>query len=130
MRLLLDTHAFLWFLAGDPKLSPAARGFIEDIGNEPLLSVASAWELAIKVSIGKLTYVRSLPVLLQEDRLYSDIALLSITIDHVLKVATLPFPGEHKGPFDRLLVAQCLVDNLPIVSADAVLDSYDVQRLW
>jgi PIN domain nuclease of toxin-antitoxin system len=130
VKLLLDTHALLWYALGDPHLSGTAQGLIVDPANEVLISPASYWEIAIKVSIGKLSLQRSyedfMAVCLQQ---YGFI-VLAIEPRHTARVACLPFPPGHRDPFDRLLVAQALVDGLPLVSADAVLDSYGVRRLW
>ena len=110
MRALIDTHAFLWFAAGDTRLSISARRVIEDAETNVFLSIASAWEIAIKVGTGKL--LLSTPF----DKVIADlldgnvIALLDITVDHTVRLTTLPF--HHRDPFDRLLVAQAMAENL------------------
>lgn len=128
MRLLLDTHTLLWFLAGDPKLSGAARGLVEDDGNEVLVSVGTLWEIAIKVSLGKLgmsmPFEEFFPAQLDEN----GILVLSIATAHLQKVASLPF--HHRDPFDRLLVAQAMSEEIPLVSRDAAFDAYGLRRLW
>jgi PIN domain nuclease of toxin-antitoxin system len=128
MRVLWDTQAFLWFVEDNPKLSSVARGHVEDIGNDRLLSIASVWELAIKVSTGKLTLDPRLEVFIPRrlDTTVSD--LLPATLEHLAMVARLPF--HHRDPFDRLLIAQSLVEGVPIVSSDAVFDTYGVVRIW
>jgi PIN domain nuclease of toxin-antitoxin system len=128
MNLLLDTHTFLWFILGDPQLSARAKDLIEDTRNEKWLSVASVWEMAIKVSVGKLTLHQPFDILLTDQLQRNGIELLPITLPHLFQVATLPFP--HRDPFDRLLIAQSLVEKMPCVSADAVFDNYGVTRLW
>lgn len=131
MRLLLDTQAFLWFVLGDARLSAPARSAIEDPANDSLLSIASAWEIAIKVSIGKLTEIASTKPLGEElaDKLAANaVQLVPVQLDHVARTVTLPF--HHRDPFDRLLAAQSLVDALPLVSSDAVFDRYGVTRVW
>ncbi len=128
MRLLLDTYAFLWFINGDARFSTTARALIEDSANTSSISVASIWEMAIKVSIGKLTFRQPFTTLLPQQLERNGIALLGITIDHALAVTALPF--HHRDPFDRLLIAQAMTEQLPLVSADAVFDSYAVTRLW
>lgn len=131
MRLLIDTHTFLWFVEGDPQLSAGARRLLEEADNEIWLSLASIWEMAIKFSIGKLTlldregsFAEHLADLIESN----GIAILPVTLPRVLLVATLPL--HHRDPFDRLLVAQSLTDGMPLVSADTILDAYGVRRLW
>jgi len=128
MKLLLDTHAFLWFIMGSSNLSETARALIEDPANENLLSVASLWEMAIKVSLGKLTLASSFDDLIPRQLGLNGIELLNIKVDHTSVVATLPF--HHRDPFDRLLIAQAIVEKMPMVSIDAAFDAYPIQRLW
>ena len=128
MRLLLDTHSFLWFIMGDRRLSGTARSLIADVANDRLLSVASLWEMAIKRSLGKLLLAQPFGFLIPAQLQFSGIHLLAITVPHTVAVSTLPF--HHRDPFDRLLVAQAMVEQLPIVSGDAAFDAYPVQRLW
>ena len=128
MKLLLDTHALLWFLAGEEKLSGVARALIEDKGNEVLVSSGSLWEIAIKVSLGKLgmsvPFEDAFPSLLDAN----EIRILQISPGHLRKVVALPF--HHRDPFDRLLAAQAIADELSIVSRDPAFDAYGVRRLW
>lgn len=128
MRLLLDTHAFLWFVLGDARLSDAARSHIEDANNVKYLSVASVWEMAIKSSTGKMIFHRPLADLIAELLERNGFDLLPIGLDHVLAVEAMPF--HHKDPFDRLIVSQSLGEGLRLVSIDATVDSYGVDRLW
>ena len=128
MRLLLDTHTFLWFLADDPQLSPAARRLIEDGTNEIVLSMASLWEIAIKVSLGKLTLGGAFATFIPDQLTLNAFGLLPIELAHVTAVAALPF--HHRDPFDRLLIAQALVEPLPIISRDPALDAYGITRKW
>ena len=128
MRPLLDTHSFLWFISGSSKLSQTARTLIEEPSNQPFLSIASLWEMAIKLSLGKLSLGEPFEVLIPEQMKANGINLLGIEIEHTALVATLPF--HHRDPFDRLLVAQAVVERMPIVSADAAFDAYGVERLW
>src|SRR4051812_37682169 len=128
MRLLLDTHAFLWFIMGSPNLSATARALIEDETNERFLSAASLWEMAIKLSTGKLTLSAPFDVLIPRQLSLNGIGLLSIEVTHAAVVSSLPF--HHRDPFDRLLVAQAIVENMPIVSVDKAFDIYAVTRLW
>lgn len=128
MRLLLDTHAFLWFCGGSPLLNRRARGAIEDSENVCWVSHATAWEVAIKASLGKLT----LPASYEE--LFGDLAVanawkvLTPKIDHYSEVRRLPF--HHRDPFDRLIIAQARFEGLTIVSDDAQFARYDVPVLW
>lgn len=128
MKLLLDTHAFLWFIMGSPNLSSDARALIEDEGNEKFLSIASSWEMAIKVSIGKLALSAPFDVLIPEQLSLNGIGVLNITVEHTAVVATLAF--HHRDPFDRLLIAQAMVEKMPIVGIDAAFDAYPITRLW
>ena len=128
MRLLLDTHAMYWYIEGDPKLSSTAQTLIQDASNEILISPASYWEIAIKVSIGKWTLNRPYEEFVDLGLKRYGFQVLSILPIHTAKLIGLAF--HHKDPFDRLLVAQALAEGIPIVSADLQLDPYGVQRLW
>ncbi len=128
MRVVLDTHAFLWFVGDEPRLSENARALIEDRATNPFLSIASVWEMAIKVGLGKLTPHVPFPMLISEQLNENGIALLDITVDHALHVAQLPY--HHRDPFDRMLIAQAITEGLPIISADSVFDTYSVTRIW
>jgi PIN domain nuclease of toxin-antitoxin system len=127
-RVLLDTHSFLWFVTADPKLSGPAQRAIATGSNEPLLSVASIWEMAIKVSIKRLPIPEPLETFIPTQLSVNRIGLLPIELRHVYEVAQLPL--YHRDPFDRLLLAQALVEGITLVSADATLDRYSIQRLW
>jgi PIN domain nuclease of toxin-antitoxin system len=127
MKLLLDTHAFLWFVAGDDQLSPRARRVMEAEGSELILSTASVWEMAIKARLGRL----QLPATVEEyvaEKAASGFFLLPVEWNHAAAVEKLPF--HHRDPFDRLLVAQALTDDLTIVSGDAALRRYGVRLVW
>jgi len=128
MRLLLDTHSFLWFVSGNPQIRSSARMLIEDVSNQPFLSVASLWEMAIKMSLGKLSLGQPFETLIPQQLSLNGIALLGITISHTAVVARLPF--HHRDPFDRLLVAQAMTEQMSIVSGDTAFDAYAVTRLW
>jgi PIN domain nuclease of toxin-antitoxin system len=128
MKLLLDTHSLLWFLDGDAALSPIAREVIEDTENELFLSVASLWELAIKISVGKLALGRPFGELIPEQLAAMGIVVVDVSLQHLTRVIELPW--HHRDPFDRLIVAQALVDDLPVVGRDAALDAYGIQRIW
>ena len=128
MRLLLDTHAFLWFVLNDPSLSATARALVSDPQNDVLISPATCWEIAIKVSIGKYQLAGPFADFMDDQIALNDLTMLPITVRHTAVVASLPF--HHKDPFDRLLIAQAIVENVPLLSVDAVFDSYPVTRLW
>ncbi|HSI58362.1 MAG TPA: type II toxin-antitoxin system VapC family toxin [Ideonella sp.] len=128
MRLLLDTHAFLWWVMDHPSLSAVARSAIADPDNECLLSIASAWEIAIKTSLGKLDVGVNLERFIPEQLAVNRFQQLPLALGHVLRVASLPW--HHRDPFDRLLIAQCQADSLTLVSADASMRHYDVALLW
>ncbi len=128
MQLLLDTHTFLWFIRGSPQLSAKAQEAIEDTANACFLSIASPWEVGIKVSTRKLTLGRPVDEFFEERMRLNSIAFLAITLAHIARVSTLPF--HHRDPFDRMLVAQSLTGSITLVSADAALDAYGITRLW
>jgi PIN domain nuclease of toxin-antitoxin system len=128
VNLLLDTHAFLWFIEGSERFSATARDLIEDSANQPFLSAASLWEMAIKLSLGRLHLGRPFEELIPEQMRLNGIQLLGIELEHVAPVTTLPF--HHRDPFDRLIVAQAMVEQMPIVSADPAFDAYPIEKLW
>lgn len=115
MRVLIDTHILLWFINNDPKLSQKTKALLQsDV--DVSVSVASLWEIAIKVSIGKLTLPDSIEKLFPQQLTLNQIDLLPIRVDHLKTVSTLPF--HHRDPFDRLIVAQALVEKIGLVSVD------------
>ena len=128
MNLLLDTHTFLWFTAGDSNLSQTARTAIEDENNNLYLSVAIIWEIAIKVSVEKLELSEPFEVLIPDMLAENEIELLDISINHAALITTMPF--HHRDPFDRLIAAQAKTEQLTLVSADTIFDTYGVNRLW
>jgi PIN domain nuclease of toxin-antitoxin system len=128
MTVLLDTHAFLWFCQDDPRLRAGAKTVIEDAGNRKLLSVASYWEIAIKAGLGKLTLGEPSGTYITAALSRTGVELLPISLAHATRVETLP--PHHRDPFDRLLVAQVLIEAIPIVGVDLIFDAYGVTRLW
>lgn len=128
MRLLLDTHSFLWFVLNDPQLSKTARLLIEDPANDILISPASYWEIAIKVQSKKLNLFAPYDDFMHQGIVGNDFEILPIEPKHTSKLITLPL--HHRDPFDRLLAAQALVEGTPIVSLDVALDTYGLTRLW
>jgi PIN domain nuclease of toxin-antitoxin system len=128
VKLLVDTQAFLWLLAGDRRLRRPVRRRLEDASQEKFLSIASVWEMAIKVSLHKLELDDPLDDVVTAGTRDAGIALLGVSKDHALRVATLPW--HHRDPFDRLLVAQALKDDLAVLSSDDAFDDYGVRRIW
>lgn len=127
MKALLDTHTFLWAITEEPRLSRPARQ-IYTAKNDLWLSVASVWEILIKVRAGKLVLPRPTGPYLVRQLAENRIELLPITLDHVLRIENLPV--HHRDPFDRILIAQSLVQKLPLVTADPLFDRYSVEVIW
>ena len=128
MKLLLDTHTFLWFIRGDAKLSSHARKLIEGPNNERLLSIASLWEMAIKVSLGRLQVPQPFPHLLTHHISGNAMSVHRISAADLDELTKLAF--HHKDPFDRLIIAQSLSAQIPVVSRDKLFDGYGIVRLW
>lgn len=128
MNLLLDTHTFLWFVWEDPLLSSPAHVTIADPANRIFLSIASCWEIAIKVSIKKIDFGMEYQRFIETQLADNRFELLPIRPDHLQLISELPF--HHRDPFDRMLAAQALRDDFPILSKDRVLDLYGVERIW
>lgn len=125
---LLDTHTFLWMASEPDRLGSAARAQIDDASTELLLSIASVWEIAIKVSLGRLTLPGPVDRFVREQLMLTRISLLDVDVAHVAVVAELPW--HHRDPFDRLLVAQASSGGLAVISRDAAFDAYQVERIW
>ena len=127
MRVLLDTHAFLWFMAGDARLSQKAREAMSDENAELFLSAASVWEMAIKAALGRL----QLPLPVADyvaEKIHDGFQVMPIDWVHAAAVQKLPF--HHRDPFDRLIIAQAQVEKLPLVSGDRLFRKYDIQLVW
>lgn len=127
MNLLLDTHALIWFSESAPQLSAKALKEIESQNNISFISMATFWELAIKLSIGKLQLAKPLSVIMAEVQ-SNGFLLLPIAPSHILQVETLPF--LHRDPFDRILIAQALSEGFTLISNETLFDEYGVKRLW
>ncbi|CAB1074718.1 Death on curing protein, Doc toxin [Olavius algarvensis Delta 1 endosymbiont] len=127
-RYLLDTHVLLWWLFDDPKLSDPARAIIRAPQNTIIVSSASGWEISTKSRLGKLPHAanvaKELPDLLQRARMQ----ILKITMEHALAAGALP--GPHRDPFDRMLIAQGQIEQLPIVTSDRAFKNYPVNLIW
>jgi PIN domain nuclease of toxin-antitoxin system len=127
MKLVLDTHTFLRFIDDSPLLSTRGKALLE-ADNDLWLSIGSLWEIAIKLCLGKLTVAMPTEVLMTQQLTSNDINVLSITVPRLVTVSTLPL--HHRDPFDRLIIAQAMVEQMPVVSADPAFDAYPVERLW
>ena len=128
MNLLLDTHSLLWFLNEDPQLVPNAKALIEDSSNRKFVSMASCWEIAIKIGLNKLDLGEPVSTFLPRELLVNKFDLLHIELVHALHVEKLP--RHHRDPFDRLLVSQSIIEKIAIISSDEKFDAYGVVRLW
>lgn len=128
MDLLLDTHAFLWWIAGDAALSMPARAAIDDTGNTVFVSAASAWEIATKVRIGRLPGAAKIVADLAGVLTAQGFVDLPISFKHGQAAGALP--GPHRDPFDRMLIAQAMLDDMALVSNEQQFDVYGVRRLW
>jgi PIN domain nuclease of toxin-antitoxin system len=128
MRVLLDTHSFLWWVTDDPRLSPRAREAMSDGENHLFFSAASAWEIAIKARLGRLTIPDPVATFVPTQLAENAIEGLPINLTHALHVHSLP--DHHGDPFDRMLVAQSQIENLPILTGDPLIAQYAVETIW
>lgn len=127
MRLLLDTHVFIWWADQQENLSATVLSALKDEANEIILSVASVWEMQVKVQLGKLKLGKPLRELVASQVATNDLKILTIELPHVLVLDTLPF--HHKDPFDRLLIAQSIQEDVTLVSADPQFAAYPAKLL-
>lgn len=127
MDLLLDTHSLIWFLNGDEKLSDKVKIAIEDLNNSKIVSIASIWEIAIKISLDKFRFPKGFKYFLEMVE-ENGLEILPITFEHAMVLSTLEF--IHRDPFDRLLIAQCMADNLILATKDDNIKRYNVQTIW
>lgn len=127
MNYILDTHTLIWFLNGDDKLSKKSKDIIEDQENLKLVSIATIWEIAIKISLGKFKFNQGFKQFLDliEDNGFE---IVPITFDHVLTVSKLDF--IHRDPFDRLIISQALTDDLTLITKDEYIEKYNVKTTW
>ncbi|NCD35306.1 MAG: type II toxin-antitoxin system VapC family toxin [Spartobacteria bacterium] len=128
MNILLDTHAYLWFLAGDDSLSAKARGAIESSDNTKFVSIASLWEITIKYRLGKLELEEDLRDVIAEYVSKNGFNLLPIEIEHLLVLNQLPM--HHRDPFDRILISQCIADGMACISVDGAFKEYSLNVVW
>ncbi|NER90841.1 type II toxin-antitoxin system VapC family toxin [Moorena sp. SIO3A2] len=128
MKLLLDTHTFIWLTVSQRKLSEQVKSLLADRQNELFLSLVSVWEMQIKLQLNKLSFNFPLAEVLERQQQTNDLYFLPIELDHIYALANLPL--QHRDPFDRLLIAQAVVEQIPLLSIDSVFDGYPIQRLW
>lgn len=128
MKYLLDTHAFLWAISDPAKLSSTARQEIENLQNELLISTASLWEIAIKFGLGKLRLSSAYETFIPQQLSLLGVTVVEASILHFAAVARLPH--HHRDPFDRLIIAQSIVERTPVISIDDKFDNYGIQRVW
>lgn len=128
MRLLLDTHAFIWLTSRTAEMSSSAWALLRDPDNALLVSIASIWEMGIKSNYGKLTLADPFSEFVRRGFTENNVDLLPISIDHVVRLEKLP--RHHKDPFDRMIAAQALEEDVPVIGRDRMLDVYGVDRRW
>jgi PIN domain nuclease of toxin-antitoxin system len=128
LRVLLDTHTLIWWAIGDPKLSAKAHSILSSFESDVFVSAASAWEIATKVRLGKLPGAEVFAAEFPERVRKLGFRELTISIEHGQRAGLLP--GDHKDPFDRMLIAQAQAENIPIVSNERIFDAYRVRRIW
>jgi PIN domain nuclease of toxin-antitoxin system len=128
MKYLLDTHAFLWFVTDDRRISPKARKIIKDKSNEIYFSAVSAWEMSIKIRLGRLTIEGDLEPFIVKQLAENSFTALSITIFH--SIYTSKLPEIHKDPFDRMIIAQSITENMALLSKDKNIKKYKVPLVW
>ncbi|MEL6164246.1 MAG: type II toxin-antitoxin system VapC family toxin [Cyanobacteria bacterium J06628_3] len=128
MKLLLDSHVLIWWASSSEKISKKVYNIINDTNNTLLFSLASVWEMQIKFQLGKLNLNSNLPTLIDNQQRVNNLQLLPIELNHIYALNNLP--PHHKDPFDRLLIAQAIVEKIPLASIDEVFDNYPIQRLW
>ncbi|MFM2303335.1 MAG: hypothetical protein RLZZ135_744 [Cyanobacteriota bacterium] len=128
MNLLLDSNILIWFTLTPDRLSAQATQIIADRNNNLFISIASIWEIQIKLQLQKLTLNLPLSTLIEDLQESSDIQILDITLNHIYALENLP--NEHRDPFDRIMIAQAMVEEMPFVSADKVFDLYPIERIW
>jgi PIN domain nuclease of toxin-antitoxin system len=128
VRLLLDTHTFLWFILDEPGLSAKADALITDPENEVEISPATYWELAVKISIGKYSLPEPFQAFMEREIAMNDFRILHVEPRHTAALITMPF--HHRDPFDRLIIAQASVEQVAVVSGDSAFDAYGITRLW
>lgn len=130
MRLLLDTHTFVWWDSEPQKLSNTVLNLIFDKNNQVMLSFVSIWEIQIKHQLGKLPLRIPLTQIINHQQNVNNLELLPITVSHILMLDQIPIQSNHSDPFDRLLIAQAISENIPILSRDTQFANYPIQVIW
>jgi len=128
LKYLLDSHVLFWIITGDLQLSRKAKNIYLDEKNKIFISIASLWEIAIKISLNKLSISMRLPEFVQEHVIANEISIMPIELTHIYNLENLPF--YHRDPFDRLIIAQSMAEKINILSNDTVFDRYPVKRIW
>jgi PIN domain nuclease of toxin-antitoxin system len=128
MKFIADTNALIWFITDSPRLSSTAKNLLEAAESERFLSIASIWEISIKAGLGRLSFAKPIEEFLPDQIARNQFALLNISLSHALHVEKLPL--HHRDPFDRMIVAQSFVENIPVLSSDEAFDAYGIQRFW
>jgi PIN domain nuclease of toxin-antitoxin system len=128
MKVLVDTHTFLWDIIADPRSSTKAKQILRSTEDELVFSLVSLWEIAIKIKTGKLNTIGSSVAYIRDEMNAYGMQLLPIRYEHILQLESLPH--HHGDPFDRLLIAQALTESLPILSADRIFASYGIKLVW
>lgn len=128
MKFIADTNAFIWFITDSPRLSSTAKDLLEAADSERFLSIASIWEISIKAGLGRLSFENPLEEFLPDQIARNQFALLNISLGHALHVEKLP--PHHRDPFDRMIIAQSFLENIPVLSSDEAFDAYGIQRFW
>ncbi|WP_017293104.1 type II toxin-antitoxin system VapC family toxin [Geminocystis herdmanii] len=127
MKILIDTHIFLWYVTNNQKLNESTKLIINDRGNIIYISQASIWEIAIKNSVGKLTFNSSFREFIEEQIRVNDFNILTFNLSNFEQITKLPF--HHRNPFDRIIIAQSIIEKIPIISYDEMFKFYDIQLL-
>ncbi|HEY9798881.1 MAG TPA: type II toxin-antitoxin system VapC family toxin [Leptolyngbyaceae cyanobacterium] len=128
MKLLLDTHVLVWWSSSSERLSTKVYNLITDPSNTLMFSIASVWEIQIKYQLGKLNLSSQLPNLIESQQRINKLQILPIELAHIYALDGLP--NHHRDPFDRIVIAQAIVENIPLLSADTVFDAYSIQKIW
>jgi PIN domain nuclease of toxin-antitoxin system len=130
MRAVLDTHAFLWWVEGDGRVTDRVRQVVEGDGNEIFFRVVNAWEIVVKKKLKRLVVPDDVPAFVREEIAWYGFNVLPVSMEHALRVYQLPDHPRHKDPFDRLLAAQALAENMALISKDRFFEDYGVTRIW
>jgi PIN domain nuclease of toxin-antitoxin system len=128
MKLLLDTHVLIWWSSSSDKLTAKVYDLITDTNNSLTLSIASVWEMQIKVQLGKLNLIAPLPELIANQQQVNRIQILPIELNHIYALKDLP--DNHRDPFDRIIISQAMSEKIPVISKDEIFNIYPVEKIW